>query len=81
VTFYIETRPPLVATHERPSAADVAAATDLRHRASTALAERHPAECLALLDLARAKDPDGDATADVARMRAEAQRALLGGDA
>ena len=59
-----------------PSPAELAAAADLRRRAVRACDEGRAEDCLALLDEARAKDPAGDAVADVARARDKAVRTL-----
>jgi hypothetical protein len=75
-TLYLELRPPMVAS---PSPEALAAAAELRHRATVACDEGRPAECLSLLDGARAKDPAGDAEPEVARLRARAERDLGAG--
>jgi len=77
-TLYVQTRPPLVAQPYNPSAEDLAAAAELRHRATVACSEGRPVECLSLLDQARAKDPAGDADPAVSRLRARAERDLPG---
>jgi hypothetical protein len=55
---------------------DLEKAVDLRRRASTALAEGRPEDCLSLLDEARSKDPVGDSAPDVVKLRDDARRAL-----
>lgn len=61
-----------------PSAADLAAATDLRREATAACDASKWAECLADLDQARALDPDGDEGAPVKAMRDRAIRNIRG---
>jgi hypothetical protein len=63
-------------THPVPSTEDLQKAADLRRRASTALAEGHPQDCLPLLDEARTKDPVGDSAPEVVKLREDALRAL-----
>jgi hypothetical protein len=89
--IYAETRPdkvtppgptptpspsPVPSLSAPPTAPDLLAAVDLRHRASAALDTGFPDECLALLDQAREKDPAGDATPDVTKLRGRARRAI-----
>jgi hypothetical protein len=80
---YVETRPPAVGqpapSSSSPTAgAPEAPAAELRQRAAVACDEGRAAECLSLLDQARAKDPAGDATPEVARLRAKAAAQLRG---
>jgi hypothetical protein len=63
-------------TAPAPSEEDLAQAADLRRRAAAALAEKRAEECLTLLDEARDKDPAGDWTPDVRKLREDALRAL-----
>jgi hypothetical protein len=51
-------------------------ALQLRQRAAAACGAGQDQECLRLLDEARDKDPAGDTSPDVARLRDKAQRAL-----
>src|SRR5579859_6460631 len=55
---YVETRPPIVG-RAPPSTSPAAEAADLRRRAAAACDEGRAAECLSLLDRARAEDPGG----------------------
>jgi hypothetical protein len=68
-------------TQPPPGKEDLEKAADLRHRAATALAGGRAEECLSLLDEARAKDPVGDSSPDVKKLRQEALRALGRGPA
>ena len=52
---------------------ELAAAADLRHRAAAACDRGRAAECLSLLDQAAAKDPAGDTTPEVQRLRTKAE--------
>jgi hypothetical protein len=82
---YVETRPepgtppvpstPPSTTPPSPSP-DLVAAGELRRRAAVACSAGRADVCLALLDQARAKDPAGDTTPEVARLREQAGRAL-----
>lgn len=53
---------------------DLVAATSLRHRAEAACNMGHFGECTALLDQARDKDPAGDTTPEVQRLRDRAEQ-------
>jgi hypothetical protein len=55
---------------------DLVLAVQLRQRAAAACHAGEGKECLRLLDEARDKDPAGDTSPDVARLRDEAQHAL-----
>jgi hypothetical protein len=59
-----------------PTTDDRAQAGDLRRRAAAALAEGRAADCLSLLDEARAKDPAGDASPEMTKLRSDALAAL-----
>jgi hypothetical protein len=59
-----------------PTAPDLLAAVDMRQRAVVAFDEGRVSECLSLLDQAREKDPAGDETPDVTKLRAKAQGEL-----
>ena len=59
--------PPSTGTVAPPS--ELAAAADLRHRAAAACDKGRTDECLSLLDQAAAKDPAGDTTPEVQRLR------------
>ena len=72
--MYLETALPNVAKAPPSiSPADAEAAADLRRRAAAAYDEGRAAECVSLLDQARAKDPAGDDAPEVARLRAKAE--------
>jgi hypothetical protein len=51
---------------------DLAAAADLRRRASVALGEGESSECVRLLEEAKKRDPVGDTAPEVAHMRMHA---------
>lgn len=53
---------------------DLVAATSLRHRAEAACNQGDFKECMALLDEARDKDPAGDTTPEVQRLRDRAEQ-------
>jgi hypothetical protein len=61
-----------------PSAADIAAATDLRREATAACDASKWGECLADLDQARGLDPDGDDATPIKAMRDRAIRNIRG---
>jgi hypothetical protein len=63
--------PPSTGTVAPPS--ELAAAADLRHRAAAACDKGRTDECLSLLDQAAAKDPAGDTTPEVQRLRNKAE--------
>jgi len=77
---YVATRPPAEARSPTPPpstgtaapSAELAAAADLRHRAFAACSQGRTGECLSLLDEAAAKDPAGDTTPKVQRLRQKA---------
>jgi hypothetical protein len=76
---YVATRPEETASPTPPPStgpaapsAELAAAAYLRQRATGACDKGRGAECLSLLDQAAAKDPAGDATPEVQRLRAKA---------
>jgi hypothetical protein len=82
---YVETQLPMVgspappsSSSETPGSPDTAAAVGLRRRAADAFEAGRAAECLSLLDEARAKDPAGDATPEVAQLRKRAEAAVRG---
>jgi hypothetical protein len=52
---------------------ELAAAADLRHRAAAACDKGRADECLSLLDQAATKDPAGDTTPEVQRLRTKAE--------
>jgi len=52
---------------------ELAAAADLRHRAAAACDRGRADECLSLLDQAASKDPAGDTTPEVQRLRKKAE--------
>jgi hypothetical protein len=87
--IYAETRPdkspppapapspsPVPSLPAPPTAPDLLAAHDMRQRAAVAFDEGRVDECLSLLDQAREKDPAGDETPDVTKLRDKARREL-----
>jgi len=77
---YVATRPeearaptPPPSTGPTAPPTELAAAADLRHRAAAECDRGRLGECLSLLDLAAAKDPAGDTTPEVQRLRKKAE--------
>jgi NAD(P)-dependent dehydrogenase (short-subunit alcohol dehydrogenase family) len=77
---YVATRPeearaptPPPSTGPTAPPTELAAAAELRHRAAAACDKGLTEECLSLLDQAAAKDPAGDTTPEVQRLRKKAE--------